>query len=71
MYIVYKKTSYIIHMENAVLSSLSSSSKACYMCTVACSVNTTFLIVFKAAHYIEPYALNLSSVITSVVFYLT
>ena len=74
MYIVYKETSYIIDMENAVLSLLpssSSSSKAYYMCTVPCSVNTTFLIVFKTAHYIEPYALNLSSVITSVMFYLT
>jgi hypothetical protein len=80
MYIMYKKTSYIIDMENRVLSLLlllvllssssSSSSKACYMCTVPCSFNTTFLIVFKASHYIEPYALNLSSVITSVMFYL-
>jgi hypothetical protein len=39
--------------------------------SVPFSVNTTFLTVFKAAHYIEPYALNLSSVITSVIFYLT
>jgi hypothetical protein len=74
-------------MENAVLSLLllssslspppppsplsSSSSKACYMCTVPCSVNTTLLIVLIAAHYIESYAINLSSVVTSAVFYLT